>query len=205
MLSVICSLSGIGTLWVFEMRVLAGSDVGAADLFTVISDAGRKATDVVMDAAFVPCGEGFARIFALSAFGIAICPWVVAGFANIATAGALFVVATAFGVGLGVDVGSRMVCFGFVDELFGPLVLVVAGEALKEALRWVTKGREELGCDVTFGRDAGCFCLSFPPSDEDGGNPEGWRNTGLVFAPFTGFDDEHGCLIGVALLTGFLT
>lgn len=58
---------------------------------------------------------------------------------------------------------------------------------------------------MAFERDEVRFSGFFPPSDKDEGNAGGLRKTGLVLAPYGDFAIEPGRVVGVTLLTGFLT
>lgn len=111
--------------------MFAVTDIGAVGLLKDTLAAGRKATDVVMGEARVFCGEGFAKVFAVSVSGITGCPCIEAVFADVATSGADFVVVMAFGAALGVVVPSRMFCFDVVDDLSGLLVWAVTEAALR--------------------------------------------------------------------------
>lgn len=125
--------SSLGIVGGFTGSVFDVPDTSAVSLLKGTLTAGRKATDVVRGETRLLCGEGFAKVFAVSASGTMVCPWVEAVFADVATSGAVVVV-MAFGAALGVVVSSRMFCSDVVDDLVGLLVGVVAEAALGEDL-----------------------------------------------------------------------
>jgi len=170
MFSGICIPSCLGPDAFFAGHVFTVSDIDAIGLIAGMLAAGRKATDVVTDAALVLCGEVFASVFIEFALG---CPCIEAGLADITTSGTNFVVVLAFNVVLDVDVPSWTFCFDVAEEACGLLILVIFEAALRGPFRGDVMKREAFGCEMAFDKCEVCFCLFPPLADDDEGNPGG--------------------------------